>query len=284
MVEFSSMAQINMENRRGLVLGGLLQKKTRNAVNSSLGTLNGGFSLIEVMITISILLALVTLISSMLRSSIDLKLSLSRDAKVTQRLSTAMTKVVWDIEHAFVVDRNDNARGGYNRQFKTIFRVEKLGDGDKLRMTITGNVSGAPGAPVGDTAYVVYEVRDSKDTPGRRHLYRGITSATKEDFKEDPPMTLFVHNIKAFRIIPWKGDDWSTDQWDSSRGEWRDRSLPKMVRIEIETWNEDYEIPSTGAPDQAGEGSVVAVKTVVMIQQARGMQELKQPPQSVKWY
>jgi prepilin-type N-terminal cleavage/methylation domain-containing protein len=261
-----------------------LQKKTRNSVNSSLGSLERGFSLIEVMITISILLALVTLISSMLRSSIDLKLSLSRDARITQRLSTAMTKVVWDIEHAFVVDRNDVARGGFGRHFKTIFRIEKIGDGDKLRMTITGNVSGAPGAPVGDTAYVVYEVRDSRDTPGRRHLYRGITSATKEDFKEDPPMTLFVHNIKTFRIMPWKGDDWSKDQWDSTRGEWRDRPLPKMVRIEIETWNDDDEIRRTSIRDQDGEGSVVAVKTIVMIQQARGMQELKQPSQSVKWY
>ena len=284
MVELAIIAQIKMERQRSLVVGGHLQKKTRNAVASSFDSQNRGFSLIEVMITISILLALVTLISSMLRSSIDLKLALSRDARVTQRLSTAMTRVAWDIEHAFVVDRNDVARGGFGRRFKTIFRIEKLGDGDKLRMTITGNVSGAPGAPLGDTAYVVYEVRDSQNTPGRRHLYRGISSATKDDFKEDPPMAIFVHNIKAFRILPWKGDDWSADQWDSSRGEWRDRPLPKMVRIEIETWNEDEEIPVTDTQDQAHEGSIAAVKTVVMIQQARGMQELRQPSQSVKWY
>ena len=137
---------------------------------------------------------------------------------------------------------------------------------------------------MGDTAYVVYEVRDAADTPGRRHLYRGISSATREDLKENPPMSIFVHNIKTFKISPWKGDDWSSDQWDSSRGEWRDRPLPKMVRIEIETWNDDDEIPRQQNADQTPDDNVVGVKTVVMIQQARGMQELRQPATSVKWY
>jgi type II secretory pathway component PulJ len=243
-----------------------------------------GFSIIEVMITMAILLALIVAVSSMLRTTVDLKMSLSRDARITQRLSVAMAKVAWDIEHAFVVDRNDASRGGFGRRFKTIFKIEKSGDTDKLRMTITGNISGSPGAPLGDTAYVVYEVRDSEDIPGRKNLYRGISSATKEDLKEDPTMILFVKNIKTFRILPWKGDDWTTDQWDSSRGEWRDRPMPKMVRVEIETWNDDDEIPSAIDSEQNADDGVVSIKTVVMIQLARGMQELRQPSNTVKWY
>ena len=261
-----------------------MQKSFHDMAEHSTRSKKHGFSLLEVMITMAILLALVVGVSSMLRSSIDLKMALSRDARITQRLSTSMTKVAWDIEHAFVIDRNDASRGGFGRRFKTIFKIDKIGDGDKLSMTITGNVSGSPGSPKGDTAYVVYEVRDAANTPGRRHLYRGISSATREDLKENPPMSIFVHNIKTFKISPWKGDDWSSDQWDSSRGEWRDRPLPKMVRIEIETWNDDDEIPRQQNADQTPDDNVVGVKTVVMIQQARGMQELRQPATSVKWY
>ena len=57
-----------------------------------------------------------------------------------------------------------------------------------------------------------------------------------------------------------------------------------MVRVEIETWNEDDEIPRENVSDTGGSDSVVGVKTVVFIQQARGMKELKQPINTVKWY
>ena len=244
---------------------------------------NEAFSLLEVMIAISILLSLVVGVASMLRSTVDLKMSLARDSRITHRLTVAMTRVAWDVEHAFIVGLNDTARGGSERRFKTIFKIDKTGDNDKVYMTITGNINGVPGSPEGDTAYVVYEVRDAQDSPGRKHLYRGISTATGDDLKEDPAMKIFVRNIKTFKLLPWRGDDWSNDRWDSSRGEWRDK-MPSMVRIEIETWNEDDEIPRENPLDPSGDSNVVAVKTIVAIQQARGMKELKQPSNTVKWY
>lgn len=242
---------------------------------------HSGFSLLEVMITMSILLALVVGVSTMLRSSIDVKTALARDARITHRLSTAINRISWDIEHAFVVGLNDTPRGGSERRFKTIFKIDKSGDTDKLYLTTTGNTPGFPGMPDSDTAYVVYEVKDAPDSPGRKHLYRGVSLATRDDLKEDPPMKIFVRDIKIFRVVPWRGDDWSTDRWDSGRGEWRDR-MPTMVRVEIETWNEDDELRSEALDSSAA--TTVAVKTVVAIQQARNMKELKQPSNSVKWY
>lgn len=242
---------------------------------------HSGFSLLEVMITMSILLALVVGVSTMLRSSIDVKTALARDARITHRLSTAINRISWDIEHAFVVGLNDTPRGGSERRFKTIFKIDKSGDTDKLYLTTTGNTPGFPGMPDSDTAYVVYEVKDAPDSPGRKHLYRGVSLATRDDLKEDPPMKIFVRDIKIFRVVPWRGDDWSTDRWDSGRGEWRDR-MPTMVRVEIETWNEDDELRSEALDSSAA--TTVAIKTVVAIQQARNMKELKQPSNSVKWY
>jgi len=242
-----------------------------------------GFSLLEVMITISILLGLIITITTMLRSSIDLKVSLAREGRITHRLSAVISKVAWDVEHAFVVGLNDTPRGGSERKFKTIFRIDRSSDRDKLAMTITGNVQGEPGAPVGDTAYVVYEIRDSKNTPGRRDLYRGVMSANRDDLKEDPPMRVFAKNIKTFRISPWRGDDWSTDRWDSSRGEWRDK-LPAMVKIEIETWNEDEDLPEEKKDEMTSDNNVVLLQTIVSIQQARGMKELKLGSNTVRWF
>ena len=242
-----------------------------------------GFSLLEVMITISILLGLVVAISAMLRSSVEVKVALARDARITNRLSLAIAKVSWDIEHAFVIGLNDAPRGGSERRFKTIFKIDKNSDRDKLSMTITGNLEGEPGSPLGDAAYVVYELRDSKNSPGRRDLYRGAVPANRDDLKEDPPMRMLAKNIKTFKVIPWRGDDWSNDRWDSSRGEWRDR-MPAMVKLEIETWNEDEDIPSDDDKEKTDDSNVVVAKTIIAIQQARGMKELKQGSNTVRWF
>lgn len=244
---------------------------------------DAGFSLLEVMVTISLLLGLVVAVAAMLRSSVEVKVALARDARITNRLSLAVSRVAWDIEHAFVIGLNDTPRGGSERRFKTIFKIDKNSDRDKLFMTITGNVQGEVGAPVGDAAFVVYELRDSKNTPGRRDLYRGAVPANREDLKEDPPMRMLAKNIKTFKVTPWRGDDWSNDRWDSSRGEWRDR-MPAMVKLEIETWNEDDDIPSDDEREKADESNVVAVKTIIAIQQARGMKEMKQGSNTVRWY
>lgn len=242
------------------------------------------FTLLEVMVTMGILMTLVVGVSTMLRSSIDVKQALARESRITHRLSIAMNMLSHDVEHAFVTGLNEDARGGAGRQFKTLFKIDKGGDTDKLSMSITGYKPMKASVYRSDTAYVVYEVRDAKDAPGRKHLYKGVTYLTRDDLKEDPEMHIVVRNIKSIKIIPWTGDGWSTDRWDSSRGEWRDR-MPHMVKIEVETWNEDdHEVTSDSQPDDRANSNTLFAKTVVTIQQARQMKELKTPPSSPRWY
>jgi type II secretory pathway pseudopilin PulG len=242
------------------------------------------FSLLEVMITMGILMGLVVGVASMLRSSIDLKQALARESRITHRLSLAANKISHDIEHAFITGLNEEHRGGANRRFKTIFKVDKGSDTDKIYMTSTEQQSIKKDSKQGDTAYIVYEVRDAKDAAGRKHLFRGASQMTLEDLKTDPPMKLFVRNIKSLKVIPWRGDDWSLDKWDSSRGEWRDK-LPQMVRLEIETWSEDDNEVSGDTPaDGKLETGTVAIKTVIRLQNSRFMKEIKQPNTSMRLY
>jgi type II secretory pathway component PulJ len=241
-----------------------------------------GFSLLEVMITITILMGLVMGVSNLLRTSIDMRQGLSENARVNHRLSSAMQRISWDIEHAFVVGINDTNRGGSERRYKTIFRIEKQSESDKLSMTVVGNQPNRPNANESDSAYVVYELREAKDVPGRKHLYRGVAPMIQESFSQDPQMRIFVRNIKTFKISGWRGDDWATDRWDTTRSDTRDK-LPKMVRIEIEAWADDPQ----SASDVSGESSTVqtvAVKTVVMIQQARLSKDVRQPLSTARWY
>lgn len=243
-----------------------------------------GFTLLEVMITMFIMLGLVVGVASMLRSSIEVKQALARQARITHRLSLAANRLTHDIEHAFITGLNDEHRGGANRRFKTIFKIDRGSESDKLFLTTTGNRPLRKNANQGDTAYVVYEVRDAKDAPGRKHLYRGSSPLVLDDLKTDPPMHLFVRNIKSFRVVSWNGSDWVNDRWDSSRGEWRDK-LPAMVRLEIETWSEDDNEVTTDSPsDNSQDRSTEFVKTVIRLQNARFMKELKQGTSTSKWY
>ncbi len=243
-----------------------------------------GFTLLEVMITLSILLALVMAISSMLRSAIDLRERLSVNSRVTHRLSLAMAAISYDIEHSFITGVNDESRGGANRRFKTIFRIDKNSESDKLWLTMMGRMQSKKDAGTGDTAFIVYEVRDSKEIPGRKHLFRGISTLTLEDLKVEPEMKLFVRNIKTLKVIPWRGDDWSNDRWDTSRGETRDK-LPQMVKVELETWGEgDDEVTENTTAEQRRDDNIVRLKTVVRLQQAFGMKELKEPNSSMRIY
>lgn len=243
-----------------------------------------GFTLLEVMVTMGILMTLVVGVATMLRSSIDVKQALARESRITHRLSIAANKISNDIEHAFITGLNEDQRGGAGRQFKTLFRIDKTGESDKLYMSITGYRPLKASAYRSDTAYIVYEVKDAKDAPGRKHLYRGVSLLTRDDLKDDPEMHIFVRNIKSIKVIPWTGDGWSNDRWDSSRGEWRDR-MPHMVRLEIETWNEDdHEVTAESPADDRSAGNTVSIKTIVVIQQARQLKESKTPPSSPRWY
>jgi prepilin-type N-terminal cleavage/methylation domain-containing protein len=243
-----------------------------------------GFTLIEVMITMSILLGLVVAVSSMLRSSIDVRQSLAREARITHRIQLAMTRLSHDIEHTFITGVNEDHRGGANRRFKTIFRIDKNSESDKILMSVAGQDPLRKDAHEGDTGYVVYEVKEAKDAPGRKHLYRGYAPLVLDDLKADPPMKLLVRNIKSMKVTAWRGDDWSNDRWDSSRGEWRDK-LPQMVKVEIETWSEDdNEVNSDSTGKEIDNAATVSIKTIVRLQNARLMKELKQPNKSARIY
>jgi len=230
----------------------------------------------------SILMALVVGVASMLRSSIDVKQALARESRITHRLSLAINKITRDVEQAFITGLNDEHRGGANRRFKTIFKIDKSGGSDKLYLTVSGQLPNRKDSQQTDAQFIVYEVRDARDSPGRKHLYRGTSPLVLDDLKADPQnMRVFVRNIKSFKLRPWRGDDWSDDRWDSSRGEWRDK-LPQMVRIEIETLaKDDNEAPQPGDPPESG---VESVKSIVRLQNARFMKEIKDINSSVRWY
>ena len=239
-----------------------------------------GFSLIEVVITIGIMMTLTLAVSSMLRGGFEVKEGLSQRAKVMHRLTVAMTKLSSDIQEAFLISTKDVAKNGIGRNMKTVFRIEKTGNGDKLALTTKTHKPMQAGAYESELTYVTFELLESKQTAGRKDLYRSEAPYIPSDLREEQPMRLLARGIKTMTLEFWTGDKWSKDYWDTGRGDTRGR-LPKMVKITLEAFSMDR-IDGDGQDETADQASE-KLQTVVFVADSWEYQELKEQDKSIKW-
>jgi type II secretory pathway component PulJ len=249
----------------------------RNALEKSLKT--GGFTLIEVVITLGILTTMMVAVTTLLRSSFEVRFALSDEAKLTHRINVAVQKISDDLAHAYIISSKDTKRNYNDRTTKSLFRIDKVvGGGDKISFTTMSHRPLKSNSHEGDEAYVVYEVQEAKDSPGRKHLFRGATGKIPEDFKEDPPMELLSSHIKAINLEFWNGEGWSKDKWTSERSDTKDL-MPHMVKVTVEAWTRDPVEDET--PDESAEATI-SYSTVVFLENSSTMKELKSRPSTPK--
>jgi len=193
-----------------------------------------GFSLLEVIITIGILVAMMIAITTSLKSSFDMKAALSERSKVTRRLQIVMQRMVQDLTHVFFISPSDRNRMTRNRAWKTFFLIDRLGMSNKLALTTKSYLPNRQDIKESEIRYVVYSLKKDEKFSGRKNLYRGSTPYIPEGFRVDPPMQMFVPHIKTFNIQFWdsKMASFRQDRWDSRR----ERRIPLMLKIEIEAW------------------------------------------------
>ncbi len=214
--------------------------QTMNEVRSIARKANSGFTLLEVMITLSILVTMVYAVSQLIRAGFDVREALSQQNKVTHRFNIAMEAITRDLSVAYIVSTKDTARTGITREKRTIFKLTKVGDSDSLAMTYMAHRAVRSNSKESDISYVAYEVRSSPKEPGRKHLYRGETVRLPSDFKDLPPMALLAEDIASIRFEFWNGESFSKDKWDSTNGDTRDR-MPQMIRVTILAWEDSPE-------------------------------------------
>ncbi len=239
-----------------------------------------GFTLIEVVITVAILMSLTIAIASMLKSGFEVKAGLSEKAAMNHRLAVVMDKLANDIQLTFYVSLRDADKNGIDRTMKTVFRIEKGPAGDKIALTTKTHQSIRAGANEAEFTYVVYDLRDSTTAPGRKDLYRAETPVIPLDLKEEPPMRLLARNIKAVVVEPWDGAKWSKDYWDTNRGDTRN-ILPKMVKITVEAWLHDAR--EGDEHDEATDAATDKLVTAVYIEEAFPYAEINQGAKTVRW-
>ena len=235
-----------------------------------------GFSLLEVVITLAILVTIIFSVSTLLRSTVDVRLGLSSKNRVTQRMNRAMLQISSDLAHAYLLDAKNFDRGGVGRK-RTLFHIKRQGggSGDLLEMTYMGHRARRANSPESDYSFVVYEIAKSEEFSHRSNLTRGELPripSVEYDFKEKPPMEVFIPHVKNLRLEAWIGDSWSKNGWDSRARE-TENKIPQMVRVIMEFWEDD---PVSGEDQLADEnGRTVIISTVVSLPYAMDIKELK---------
>lgn len=235
---------------------------------------SAGFTLLEVVITIGILVVLAVAVTELLKSNIDIRFALGNESMVTHRVGQTMKRISKDIEHAFIIGRRDTLRRTRNRFGDTIFQMEQRGESSELKFTTMSHESLIANSHESDLTYVVYQLKVDENNSAVFHLYRGEAKFIPERFRDNPPLRLIARNIKSFMVEAWRGDRWVKDRWDTERSEWRDK-LPRMVKVTLETYiedvtNEDY-VPDRELSDEP----TLTTGSVFMLPYALGLEELR---------
>lgn len=232
------------------------------------------FSLLEVIFSLGILILLSVSLTTLMRSSFDIREGISQNARASHRLASAMSKIVNDLEHAYIVSEKEVLRTGNIdlRNLKTTFEVETGTAGDSLRLTTLSHTPLVKNAQESDATFVVYRLQEDSSN-GRTRLMRGEAKRKPDDFRDDPELQVLAEHIKSFKVTPWRGDDWMKDKWDSNRSDTRGM-LPKMVKVEIEAFQED---------DPERDEGGFKVSTIVQLPMAIMMNEPRSTTSTIKW-
>lgn len=240
-----------------------------------------GFTLLEVVLSISILLTVSVAATQMIKTSINMREGISAKAKINHRMTVAMQKVVNDLTHAYIISTVRAEFKPEARATKTTFKTKRgNGDNTELALTTTTHRALLANSYESDQTYVVYRLQEDQNNRDVVNLMRGETKVLPQSFNEDPPMTMLARNIKSFKVWPWTGEAWEKERWDTDRSEHRNM-LPQMVMVEIEAYDDD---PEEGDRVDGKERPTVKMSSVVYLPRAYGMKEPKERPKTIKWY
>lgn len=240
-------------------------------------TKHSGLTLLEVILTLSILVVLTFAVSDLLKNSVDLQAGLSEKSSAIHRLNLAMYKVVNDLQHVLYVQQKDLSRQSMSRKIQTIFQLDPGYDFSSLWVTTISHSIKFVSELESDMTYVVYKVLEDKDISGIYNLYRGEAARIPLDFKEEPSLELIAKYIKTFKLEAWNGEDWARDKWDTTKTDYKDK-IPHMVKIEIEGYDEEPK-----SAQSLSSLSTIKLSTIVFITSAIEMPQLKQITTSINW-
>ncbi len=197
----------------------------------------GGFTLMEVVIAISITAFIGVVIGVSFNTTIVNKDVIEGQAEHYRMLRTAMNRMVREIGGAYVSDRYDSKRyrDAYDRP------TNFVGNRDKLLFTTFSHQRLYSDAKESDQMVVEYQVKSSNDpkAKGRTDLMRREKVLLEERMERGGSEDSLFEGAKKIEFQYWNSErkQWE-DEWDTRRTE-RKAILPTRVKITLTAIDEN---------------------------------------------
>lgn len=251
------------------------------------GGSRSGFTLLEVIITVALLTSLVLAISSLMRRSFDMQLSLSERAQVSSRLNVAMELVKQDLEQAYMLSVNEDKVRLVDGSTPTYFQVDTFGGKTTVKFTtLHGGEVPSQGA-AGELIEVSYSVQTSRQYATRQALFRAQrVLGVDTDLVPEP----VVEGIAALKLEMWNGQRW-LQAWDTEKSEFK-QSIPHLLRVRVQAYPEDPiitgedEVSDELAARAGGEWTTELLderRSLIYLSWARRFAELKTKTSTLKF-
>lgn len=192
-----------------------------------------GFTLIEVLLAVTLLLGVATAVYSSMHTSFETKNMVSKINDRHHEARQVMNRIAKELRQAFL----RQALADIDRQDDPTFVTRFKGGDDEIYFQTTAHLRTQAGARESDQAEVQYFLkRSDRDTPFKsgQTLFRRESRRIDDDPERGGQIWPVLDGVKEFRLEYWDdakeiGDDaWERD-WDSDDNQ----TLPARVRISL---------------------------------------------------
>lgn len=218
-----------------------------------------GFTLLEVMIAVTILGVIMTLVWSSTSQSLKAKDRFEKRDFVYHSASLAMRKLSDDLTMAFLAKTattetgTEEAKPQQKSDYKTFFVGEDSGENDSLKFTTFSHMRLFKNAREADQCKVSYDIENAKDAETGALLVRKEEAWINGTTEFESKGMELVEGIKSFNLEYYdpRKDDW-TKNWNTESVDYKDK-LPMAVKVEMVF------------ADPSMEDGTVKASTIVMI-------------------
>ncbi len=192
-----------------------------------------GFTLVEVLIALSIVVIISSLIYGAFARTFDVREQVTQSQERYHGLRVALERMAREISMAFVYNCQQlNTPTGERRQ-QTLFKLEHEGKFDKLTFTSFSHLRLFKDVHESDQNVLSYFGEGDPRHSSQYNLMRREKARIDGQPEEGGETQVLCPDIKELRFDFWDNvkNDW-VDDWDCSRVE-RQNQLPRLVRIKL---------------------------------------------------
>jgi general secretion pathway protein J len=211
---------------------GVRQSRTLLPPGGGQGGGQAGFTLIEVMISLTIMAFMMTIAWSTTSSSSQARRHFEAIEERNHEIRVALGRMAKDISMAYLSaneDQNLNER-------RTIFVGKSTGSVNELRFSSFGHVTLWADANESDQTMIAYYAASDPEARGTTNLVRRESRRlSNENWKQEPAeLDVLLRDVNKveFEYFDWQANEWRSS-WDSTAADGQRNRLPTRVRVKV---------------------------------------------------